>query len=145
LKGKLRSLPGGNSGIALATAKRFVAEGAFVFTTARRQAVYKNITAIRADISKPDDIDQLYKHVAAKKGKIDILFSDAGVVETKQTAHATPEHFDKRSSRQPDVSNRVCARGQTFIGNSLILRGLPLEDTVGHFAARRLQLSSRCA
>ncbi len=94
LEGKIAVITGGNSGIGLATAKRFVAEGGFVFITARRQVeldkavseIGKNITAIRADISKLEEIDRLYKEVAAKKGKIDILFANAGVVEPKPTA-----------------------------------------------------------
>jgi len=103
LEGKVAVITGGNSGIGLASAKRFVAEGAFVFITGRRQAeldkavneIGKNVVAVRSDVSKLEDLDRLYKEVAAKKGKIDILFANAGIVETVETPAATPEHFDR--------------------------------------------------
>jgi NAD(P)-dependent dehydrogenase (short-subunit alcohol dehydrogenase family) len=103
LQGKVAVITGGSSGIGLATAKRFVAEGAFVFITARRQAeldravneIGKNVVAVRCDVSKLDDLDHLYKEVAARKGKIDILFANAGMVETVETPAVTPEHFDR--------------------------------------------------
>jgi len=96
-------ITGGNSGIGLASTKRFVAEGAFVFITGRRQAeldkavneIGMNVVAVRSDVSKLEDLDRLYKEVAAKKGKIDILFANAGIVETVETPAATPEHFDR--------------------------------------------------
>jgi NAD(P)-dependent dehydrogenase (short-subunit alcohol dehydrogenase family) len=103
LTGKVAVITGGNSGIGLATAQRFVDEGAFVFITGRRQPeldkavaqIGRNIVAIRADVSSLDDLDRLYKEVAAQKGKIDILFANAGIVEPVTTPQATPEHFDK--------------------------------------------------
>lgn len=71
--------------------------------TGRRQAeldkavneIGKNVVAVRSDVSKLEDLDRLYKEVAAKKGKIDILFANAGIVETVETPAATPEHFDR--------------------------------------------------
>lgn len=103
LQGKVAVITGGSSGIGLATAKRFVSEGAFVFITGRRQAeldkavseIGKNVEAVRSDVSRLEDLDHLYKEVAAKKGKIDILFANAGTVETVVTPAATPEHFDR--------------------------------------------------
>jgi NAD(P)-dependent dehydrogenase (short-subunit alcohol dehydrogenase family) len=103
LNGKIAVITGGNSGIGLATAKRFVAEGAFVFITGRRQAeldkavaeIGKNVVAIQGDVSSLDDLDRLYREIAAQKGKIDILFANAGVVEAVPTPQASPEHFDK--------------------------------------------------
>lgn len=103
LEGKVAVITGGNSGIGLATAKRFVAEGAYVFITGRRQAeldkavaeIGKNVKAVQGDVSKLEDIDRLYAEVAATKGKIDVLFANAGIVETVQTPDATPEHFDR--------------------------------------------------
>jgi NAD(P)-dependent dehydrogenase (short-subunit alcohol dehydrogenase family) len=90
LEGKVAVVAAGNSGIGLATAKRFVAEGAYVFITARCQAdldkavsrIGKNITGIPADISRIEDIERLYRDVVAKRGKIDILFADTGIDET---------------------------------------------------------------
>jgi NADP-dependent 3-hydroxy acid dehydrogenase YdfG len=55
----------------------------------------KNVTAVRGDVSKLEDIDNLYKAVAAQKRKIDIVFADTGFVELKQTRDVTPQHFDK--------------------------------------------------
>jgi NAD(P)-dependent dehydrogenase (short-subunit alcohol dehydrogenase family) len=88
LQGKVAVITGGSSGIGLATAKRFVAEGAFVFITGRRQAeldkaakeIGKNVVAVRCDVSKLEDLDRLYEEVAAKKGKIDIIFANVGMV-----------------------------------------------------------------
>jgi NAD(P)-dependent dehydrogenase (short-subunit alcohol dehydrogenase family) len=93
LQGKIAVITGGNSEIGLAVAKRFVNEGAFVFITGRRQAeldkaakeIGTNVITVRSDVSKLDDLDRLYKEVAEKKGKIDILFANAGIVETVET------------------------------------------------------------
>jgi NAD(P)-dependent dehydrogenase (short-subunit alcohol dehydrogenase family) len=103
LQGKVAVITGGSSGIGLATAKRFVAEGAFVFITGRRQAeldkaakeIGKNVLAVNCDISKLEDLDRLYKDVATRKGKIDVVFANAGTVETVETPAVTPEHFDR--------------------------------------------------
>jgi NAD(P)-dependent dehydrogenase (short-subunit alcohol dehydrogenase family) len=96
-------ITGGSSGIGLATAKCFVAEGAFVFITGRRQAeldkaakeIGKNVLAVNCDVSKLEDLDHLYKEVAGRKGKVDILFANAGMFETVETPAVTAEHFDK--------------------------------------------------
>jgi NAD(P)-dependent dehydrogenase (short-subunit alcohol dehydrogenase family) len=96
-------ITGGSSGIGLATAKRFVAEGAFVFITGRRQAeldkaakeIGSNVVAVKCEVSRLEDLDQLHKEVAARKSKIDILFANAGMVEPVDTAAATPEHFER--------------------------------------------------
>jgi NAD(P)-dependent dehydrogenase (short-subunit alcohol dehydrogenase family) len=103
LQGKIAVITGGNSGIGLAAAKRFASEGAFVFITGHRQdeldkvveKIGKNVVAVKSDVSKLEDIDRLYKDVAQKKGKIDILLASAGIVETVDTSAATSEHFDK--------------------------------------------------
>ena len=102
LKNKIAVVTGGSSGIGLATAKRFVEEGAYVFIAGRRQAeldkavaeIGSNVTGVKADIAKLDDLDRLYETVA-KKGKIDVIFAGAAFVEKMMTAAATPEHFDK--------------------------------------------------
>lgn len=103
LRDKVAVVTGGSSGIGLAIAKRFVDEGAYVFIVGRRQAeldkavteIGKNIAAFQADVSKPADIDQLYREVAGKRGKVDIVVAAAGIVEIVPTAAATLEHFDK--------------------------------------------------
>jgi NAD(P)-dependent dehydrogenase (short-subunit alcohol dehydrogenase family) len=96
-------ITGGSSGIGLATAKRFVAEGAFVFITGRRQAeldkaakeIGKTLLAVNFDVSKLEELDHLYKEVTARKGRIDILFANTGMVETVETSAVTPEHFER--------------------------------------------------
>jgi NAD(P)-dependent dehydrogenase (short-subunit alcohol dehydrogenase family) len=103
LEGKVAVITGGSSGIGLATAKRFVQEGAYVFIVGRRQQaldravseIGKNVTAIPGDVSNLDDLDRLYKEIAASKGRIDIVYANAGLVEMVPTQAATPEHFDK--------------------------------------------------
>jgi NAD(P)-dependent dehydrogenase (short-subunit alcohol dehydrogenase family) len=103
LQGKVAVVTGGSSGIGLATAKRFVAEGAFVFITGRRQAeldkavrdIGQNVVAVKCDVSRLEDLDRLYQEVAGRKGKIDIVFANAGMVETVETPAVTPEHFDR--------------------------------------------------
>jgi NAD(P)-dependent dehydrogenase (short-subunit alcohol dehydrogenase family) len=89
LDGKIAVITGGNSGIGLATAQRFVAEGAYVFITGRRQSeldaavrqIGKNVTGVQGDVSNLSDLDRLYATVKEQKGRIDILFANAGVGE----------------------------------------------------------------
>jgi NAD(P)-dependent dehydrogenase (short-subunit alcohol dehydrogenase family) len=103
LEGKVAVVTGGNSGIGLATAKRFVGEGAHVFITGRRQVeldvavkeIGENVTAVPGDVSKLADLDRLYATVKAKKGRIDVLFANAGGSELAPLGAITEEHFDK--------------------------------------------------
>jgi NAD(P)-dependent dehydrogenase (short-subunit alcohol dehydrogenase family) len=103
LDGKIAIITGGNSGIGLATAQRFVAEGAYVFIIGRRQneldaaarQIGKNVTAVRGDVSNLADLDRLYAIVKEQKGRIDVLFANAGVGEFATLARITEEHFDK--------------------------------------------------
>jgi len=96
-------ITGGSSGIGLATARRFVAEGAYVFITGRRQSeldqasteIGHNVTAVQGDVANLDDLDRLYRTVAAGKGVVDIVFANAGFVELLTIDAVTPEHFDK--------------------------------------------------
>jgi NAD(P)-dependent dehydrogenase (short-subunit alcohol dehydrogenase family) len=102
MKNKIAIVTGGTSGIGLATAKRFVEEGAYVFIVGRRQMeldkaladIGKHITGVKTDVSKLDDLDRLYETVT-KRGKIDVIFAGAAFVEKTLTPEATPEHFDK--------------------------------------------------
>ncbi len=89
LEGKVAVITGGSSGIGLATAKLFVAEGAYVFITGRRQSeldeavdqIGRNVTPIQGDVSKSSDLDRLYGAVREQKGKLDIVFANAGIGE----------------------------------------------------------------
>ena len=103
LEGKIAVITGGSSGIGLATAKRFVAEGAYVFITGRRQVeldsavalIGKNVTAIQGDVSKVEDLDRLYQSVRSDKERLDIVVANAGTSEPVSLADSTPERFDK--------------------------------------------------
>lgn len=96
-------ITGGNSGIGLATAQRFVAEGAYVFITGRRQReldeavrqIGKNVTSVQGDVSNLGDLDRLYATVKQVKDRIDILFANAGVFEFAPLGSVTEAHFDK--------------------------------------------------
>ena len=98
LQGKITVITEGSSGIGLATAKRFVKEGAYVFITGRRQVeldkavaeIGSNVTGVQGDVSNLDDLDRLYKEVATNKGKLDVLFANAGFVEPKPTPGRDP-------------------------------------------------------
>lgn len=103
LEGKTAVITGGNSGIGLATAKRLTDEGAYVFITGRRQSeldaavavIGENAFGVQGDVSKLEDLDRLYEIVKEKKGKIDILFANAGGGEFLKLGEITEEHFDR--------------------------------------------------
>lgn len=103
LENKIAVITGATSGMALATAKLFVAEGAYVFITGRRQkeldaavkAIGSNVRGVQADSSKLADIDRLYEVVKAEKGRIDVLYASAGVGEFAPIGSVTEEQFDK--------------------------------------------------
>ena len=102
LEGKVALITGGNSGIGLATAKQFVNEGAYVFITGRREAelaaakkqIGKNVTAIQGDVSNLDDLDRLFAQIKKEKGKIDIVFANAGVARYAPLGAITEDFFD---------------------------------------------------
>jgi NAD(P)-dependent dehydrogenase (short-subunit alcohol dehydrogenase family) len=102
LQGKVTVITGGTTGIGLATAKLFVKEGAYVFITGRRQkeldeavkAIGINVTGIQGDVAKLADLDRLYEAVE-KKGRIDVVFANAGVAEFAPMGKITEEHFDR--------------------------------------------------
>jgi NAD(P)-dependent dehydrogenase (short-subunit alcohol dehydrogenase family) len=102
-EGKVAVITGGNSGIGLATAQRFVEEGAHVFVTGRRQGeldaavnkIGKGITGVQGDVSNPADLDRLYATVKEQKGRINILFANAGIAELAPLGEISESHFDK--------------------------------------------------
>jgi NAD(P)-dependent dehydrogenase (short-subunit alcohol dehydrogenase family) len=102
LEGKVAVITGGSSGLALASAKRFVEEDAYVFITGRRQKaldeavklIGRNVTGVRGDASNLDDLDRLFETVKREKGRIDVLFASAGKGEPAQLGEITEEHFD---------------------------------------------------
>lgn len=102
LEGKVAVITGGSSGMALASAKRFVEEGAYVFITGRRQdaldeavkLIGRNVTGVRADSANLDDLDRLYDIVKREKGRIDILYASAGMGEDAALGNITEQHFD---------------------------------------------------
>jgi NAD(P)-dependent dehydrogenase (short-subunit alcohol dehydrogenase family) len=103
LKGKVAVITAATSGMALATAKLFVEEGAYVFITGRRKdkldeavkLIGKNVTGVQGDAANLRDLDRLYETVKREKGKIDVLFASAGQGEIATLEKVTEEHFDK--------------------------------------------------
>ena len=103
LEGRVALVTGGNSGIGLATAKRFVAEGAHVFITGRRPAeleaaekeIGSNVTGIQGDVAKLADLDRLFAQIKRDKGKLDIVFANAGVAELAPVGEITEAQFDR--------------------------------------------------
>ena len=103
LSGKIALITGGSSGLGLATAKRFVAEGAHVFITGRRQPELDNavkeiggsVTAVRGDVSNLADLDQLFATIKEQKGRLDILFANAGGGAFAPLGQVTEAQFDK--------------------------------------------------
>lgn len=104
LRDKVALVTGGNGGIGLATAQRFVEEGArHVFITGRRQSeldgaaaqIGKNVTGVQGDVANLADLDRLYGVIGKQQGRLDILFANAGVYEFVPLGSVTEEHFDR--------------------------------------------------
>ncbi len=102
LEGKIALITGGNSGIGLATAKAFVNEGAYVFITGRRdpelaaavKEIGGNVSGVRGDASNLGDLDRLFVQIKREKGKLDIVFANAGTAGFASLGNITEEHFD---------------------------------------------------
>jgi NAD(P)-dependent dehydrogenase (short-subunit alcohol dehydrogenase family) len=103
LEGKIALVTGGSSGIGLATAQQFVKEGAYVYITGRRQSELdkavkttgKQVTAVRADASKLADLDRLFAQIKEEKGRLDVVFANAGGGSLAPLGSITEEHYDQ--------------------------------------------------
>ena len=103
LSGKIALITGGNSGIGLATAKRFVAEGAYVFITGRRQANLdaalkeigpESVAALPGDVARLADLDRIFAAIQEQKGRLDVVFANAGAAGLAPLGYLSEEHFD---------------------------------------------------
>jgi NAD(P)-dependent dehydrogenase (short-subunit alcohol dehydrogenase family) len=102
LEGKIALITGGNSGIGLATAKQFTNEGAYVFITGRRdpelaaatKEIGKHVTGVQGDVSNLEDLDRLFAEIKREKGKLDIVFANAGVAKYARMGTITEEFYD---------------------------------------------------
>ena len=103
LEGKTAVVTGGSTGIGLATAKRFAAEGAHVFITGRRKAeldeavevIGSSVTAVPGDITSPDDLDRLYETVGARGRGLDVLFANAATASFATIETITEQDLDQ--------------------------------------------------
>src|SRR5437588_300205 len=102
LEGKIALITGGNGGIGLATAKQFVNEGAYVFITGRREQelaaavkeIGRNVTGVQGDVSNLGDHDRLFAQIKREKGRLDIVFANAGVAKYAPLGSITEELYD---------------------------------------------------
>jgi len=102
LEGKIALITGGNGGIGLATAKQFVNEDAYVFITGRREQelaaavkeIGRNVTGVQGDVSNLVDLDRLFAQIKREKGKLDIVFANAGVAKYAPLGSITEELYD---------------------------------------------------
>ena len=103
LQGKIALITGGSTGIGLATAQRFVKEGAYVYITGRRQpeldeavkTIGENVTAVRADASSMADLDRLFTQIRQEKGRLDVVFANAGGGSFAPLGAITEEQYDQ--------------------------------------------------
>jgi NAD(P)-dependent dehydrogenase (short-subunit alcohol dehydrogenase family) len=101
LEGKIALVTGGNSGIGLATAKRIVSEGAYTFITGRRSSslaeaakeIGKNVTGVQGDVSSLSDLDRLFAQIKQEKGRLDIVFANAGIAKFAAIGEITEELY----------------------------------------------------
>jgi NAD(P)-dependent dehydrogenase (short-subunit alcohol dehydrogenase family) len=132
LHGKIAVITGGTTGIGLATAKLFVRQGAYAFITGRRQkeldeavkAIGSNVTGVQGDISKLTDLDRLYEAVKSR-GRIDVVFANAGVAEFAALGKITEEHFDRLFGINVKGTLFTVQKALPFMndGGSIILNG----------------------
>jgi NAD(P)-dependent dehydrogenase (short-subunit alcohol dehydrogenase family) len=121
LDGKIALVTGGNGGIGLATAKRFVAEGAYVFITGRREAelnvavreISQNVAGVQSDVSRLADLDRLYAQIKRDKGHLDIVFANAGIARYAPLGAISEELYEAIFWRQREGRAVHCAEGVT--------------------------------
>ena len=102
LEGKIALITGGSSGIGLATARQFVHEGAHVFITGRREEelaeagrlIARSVTTIQGDVSNRDDLDRLFAQIEREKGRLDVVFANAGIVRYAKFGEITEDDYD---------------------------------------------------
>ncbi|WP_213742244.1 SDR family oxidoreductase [Bradyrhizobium sp. dw_411] len=138
LRGKVAVVTGGSTGIGLATAKRFVTEGASVFITGRRQheldkavaEIGGDVIAVQADSSKLGDLDRLYATVKDRKGRLDILFANAGILERQNIGDITEEVVDRHFATNLKGTIFTVQKALPLItdGGAIVLTG----STVAH-------------
>jgi NAD(P)-dependent dehydrogenase (short-subunit alcohol dehydrogenase family) len=158
LEDKVAVISGGDSGIGLAIARRFVKEGARLFIFGHRRAaldeaaqvIGANVTAIQADATRLEDLDRVADAVGSAEGKVDVVVSSAGLVEQVPLPEITPDHYDRTfalNARAPLflVQKMLPMMGS---GGSIILvssamhyMGLPNHST---YAATKAALRSYC-
>jgi len=102
LSGKIALVTGGNSGIGLATAKQFVQEGAYVFISGRRERelakavreIGENVTSVQGDVSKLADLERLFIQIKKEKGRLDVVFANAGIAKYGRLDEITEDLYD---------------------------------------------------
>jgi NAD(P)-dependent dehydrogenase (short-subunit alcohol dehydrogenase family) len=156
LEKKVAVVTGGSSGIGLAIAKRFVAEGAYDFITGRRKSeldkavaeIGKNVYAVQGDIANLADLDNLYKIIKQEKGTLDIIIANAGMVEHQTIDQATPENFDKTFNTNARGTYFTVSKALPLMkdGGSIVLvsSGLHLKGLPAHgaYAATKAAIRS---
>jgi NAD(P)-dependent dehydrogenase (short-subunit alcohol dehydrogenase family) len=140
LDGKIALITGGNSGIGLATAKQFVNEGAYVFITGRRdpelaaavKEIGRNVTGVQGDVSNLGDLDRLFAQIKREKGKLDIVFANAGIAKYAPFGKVTEEDYDsifninvKASSKIVFESSLISITNDAFLSTTRIVAIVP--------------------
>ncbi|VTR91583.1 short-chain dehydrogenase reductase sdr : Short-chain dehydrogenase/reductase SDR OS=Solibacter usitatus (strain Ellin6076) GN=Acid_6587 PE=4 SV=1: adh_short_C2 [Gemmata massiliana] len=142
LAGKIALVTGGTSGLGLATAKRFIDEGAKVVITGRRAAALDaavkglgaGATGVRGDVSVPADLDRLYETIRETHGRLDVLFANAGGGAFVPLEEVTEAHFDKYFGINvrgtlftvQKALPLMCAGGSIVLNGSMVsVKGVP--------------------
>jgi NAD(P)-dependent dehydrogenase (short-subunit alcohol dehydrogenase family) len=140
LEGKIALITGGSTGIGLATAKQFVEEGAYVYITGRRQpeldaavaSIGSNLNAIRGDVTKLADLDRIYAQIGKEKGRLDIVFANAGGGPLVPLGSITEEHYDsvfnvnvKGLAFTVQKALPLIPNGGTMTGSIVGIKGFP--------------------